>query len=71
MPEELKEVISKQINKELKEKVRLNEEVTKAIAGMVYYYGVCSFDLIKSNLENIFGKTFEVSYLNGLIANGE
>ncbi len=38
---------------------------------MVYYYGVCSFDLIKSNLENIFGKTFEVSYLNGLIANGE
>ena len=71
MPEELKGVIGVQLNKELKDKARLNEEVIKAISGMVYYYGVCNFDLVKANLENIFGKTFEESYLNGLIANGE
>lgn len=71
IPEEVKDVISKKLNKELREKVRLNEEVIKAIAGMVYYYGVCNFDLIKSNLENLFGKEFEESYLNILIANGE
>ena len=71
MPEELKEVISKQLNKEVRDKARLNGEIIKAMAGMVYYYGVCNFDLVKANLENIFGKTFEESYLNGLIANGE
>ena len=71
IPEEVKDVISKQLSKELREKVRLNGEVIKAIAGMVYYYGVYNFDLIKSNLENLFGKEFEESYLNILIANGE
>lgn len=71
MPEELKEVISKQLNKEVRDKARLNGEIIKAMAGMVYYYGVCNFDLVKANLENIFGKTFEESHLNGLIANGE
>ena len=71
MPEELKEVISKQLNKEVRDKARLNGEIIKAMAGMVYYYGVCNFDLVKASLENIFGKTFEESYLNGLIANGE
>ena len=48
IPEELKGIITEQINKDLKDKVRLNEEIIKAISGMVYYYGICKFDFIKS-----------------------
>lgn len=71
MPEELKGVISLQLNKELKDRARLNEEVIKAISGMVYYYGICKIDFIKSNIENIFGTSFDEAYINTLIANGE
>ena len=44
IPEELKGIITEQINKDLKDKVRLNEEIIKAISGMVYYYGICKMD---------------------------
>lgn len=71
MPEELKSVIGVQLNKELKDKARLNEEVIKAISGMVYYYGICKIDFIKSNINNIFGTSFDEAYINTLIANGE
>ena len=59
------------LNKDLKDKARLNEEVIKAISGMVYYYGVCKIDFIKSNIKNIFGTSFDESYINTLITNGE
>ena len=71
IPEELKGMITEQINKDLKDKVRLNEEVIKAISGMVYYYGICKFDFIKSNIENIFATSFDEIYINTLITNGE
>ena len=71
MPEELKSVISEQLNKTLKDKARLNEEIIKAISGMVYYYGVCKIDFLKSNIKNIFGTSFDEAYINTLIANGE
>lgn len=71
IPEELRTIISAQLNKELKDKSRLNEEIIKAIAGMVYYYGICKVDFIKSNIENIFVTKFEDSYINVLIATGE
>ena len=71
IPEELKGIITEQINKDLKDKVRLNEEIIKAISGMVYYYGICKFDFIKSNIENIFATSFDEIYINTLITNGE
>lgn len=71
MPKELKSVISEQLNKDLKDKARLNEEIIKAISGMVYYYGVCKIDFLKSNIKNIFGTSFDEAYINTLIANGE
>lgn len=71
MPEELKSIISAQLNKDLKSKARLNEEIIKAISGMVYYYGVCKIDFIKSNIKNIFGTSLDEAYINTLIANGE
>ncbi len=71
MPKELKSIISEQLNKELKDKARLNEEVIKAISGMVYYYGVCKFDFIISNVKNIFGTSLEEEYIKALITNGE
>ena len=71
MPKELKSVISEQLNKDLKDKARLNEEIIKAISGMVYYYGVCKIDFLKSNIKNIFGTSLDESYINTLIANGE
>lgn len=71
LPEEIRTVISQNINKDLKDKVRLNEEIIKSISGMVYYYGVCSFDFIKSSLENIFVTSFEESYIRSLILTGE
>lgn len=71
IPEELKSVISGHLNKDLKDKARLNEEVIKAISGMVYYYGVCKIDFIESNIKNIFGTSFDESYINTLITNGE
>lgn len=71
LPEEIRNVISQNINKDLKDKVRLNEEIIKSISGMVYYYGVCSFDFIKSNLENIFVTSFEEEYIRSIISSGE
>lgn len=71
LPEELREVILSNLDKNLKDKVRLNEEVIKAISGMVYYYGVCTYDFIKSNLENLFAISFEDEKLRALISNGE
>lgn len=71
MPEELKSIISAQLNKDLKSKARLNEEIIKAISGMVYYYGICKIDFIKSNIKNIFGTSLDEAYINTLIANGE
>lgn len=71
MPKELKSIISEQLNKELKDRARLNEEVIKSISGMVYYYGVCKFDFIISNVKNIFGTSLEEEYIKALITNGE
>lgn len=71
LPQELRDVISQNIDKNLKDKIRLNEEIIKSVSGMIYYYGVCSFDFIKSNLENIFVTSFEESYIRALIATGE
>lgn len=71
IPEELKDVIKKSLSKELREKARLNLEIIKSIAGMAYYYGVCTYDLIKSNLEKLFTTSFNVSDLNSLLLNGE
>lgn len=71
IPEELKDVIKKSLSKELREKARLNSEIIKSIAGMAYYYGVCTYDLIKSNLEKLFTTSFNVSDLNSLLLNGE
>lgn len=71
MPEELKSIISAQLNKDLKSKARLNEEIIKAISGIVYYYGICKIDFIKSNIKNIFGTSLDEAYINTLIANGE
>lgn len=71
LPEELKVIIAEKNDKYLKEKVRINEEVIKAISGMVYYYGVCSYDFIKSNLEGLFVTSFDDEYIKALILNGE
>lgn len=71
VPKELREIISSNIDKDLKEKSILNEEIIKATAGMVYYFGVCKIDFIKSNINKLFAADFDDTYISSLIAGGE
>lgn len=71
VPKELREIISSNIDKDLKEKSILNEEIIKATAGMVYYFGVCKIDFIKSNINKLFAVDFDDTYISSLIASGE
>ena len=71
VPKELREIISSNIDKDLKEKSILNEEIIKATAGMVYYFGVCKIDFIKSNINKLFAVDFDDTYISSLIAGGE
>ena len=71
VPKELREIISSNIDKDLKEKSILNEEIIKATAGMVYYFGVCKIDFIKSNINKLFAADFDDTYISSLIASGE
>lgn len=71
VPKELREIISSNIDKDLKEKSILNEEIIKATAGMVYYFGVCKIDFIKSNINKLFAADFDDTYISSLISSGE
>ena len=71
VPKELREIISSNIDKDLKEKAILNEEIIKATAGMVYYFGVCKIDFIKSNINKLFAVDFDDTYISSLIVSGE
>lgn len=71
VPKELREIISSNIDKDLKEKSILNEEIIKATAGMVYYFGVCKIDFIKSNINKLFAVDFDDTYISSLISSGE
>ena len=56
---------------ELKEKSKLNYELIRVIAGMAYYYGVVSFEHLKSSINSLFNLSIEDELLNGLINDGE
>ena len=71
LPEEVRVKLQGIITKEFRNSIRLNDEIIKVIAGMTYYYGVVSFEHIKSNLDLLFNKKFEDTYIKELIINGE
>ena len=71
LPEETKAKLQDAITKELRNTVRVNDDMIKAIAGMTYYYGVVSVEFVKSNLELVFNMKLEDGYIKSLIENAE
>lgn len=61
LPEDIYNLVNEKLNEELREKAKRNTEIQKIFAGMIYYYGVLTFDKFKElivehidcNLENI------------------
>ena len=71
LPEEIKPLVENISSKELKDKVRVNNEIIKIIAGMAYYYGVITVEFIEKTINSLYGKNFELDYIKALILAGE
>jgi hypothetical protein len=71
LPKELIELFKEKINKELYQKARLNREIIRAIAGMIYYYGVMDITSIKENLERVFVCEFDLGFIKTIALTGE
>ncbi len=71
LPKELMELFKNKINKELYEKARLNKEIIKSIAGMIYYYGVMDIKSIKEALEKVFLCEFDFDFIKAIALSGE
>lgn len=71
LPKELMEKFEENINKELYQKARLNTEIIRSIAGMIYYYGVMSINSIKELLERLFLCDFDLEFINTIVLSGE
>lgn len=71
LPKELIELFKEKINKELYQKARLNRDIIRAIAGMIYYYGVMDITSIKENLERVFVCEFDLGFIKTIALTGE
>ena len=71
LPKELMELFKDKINKELYQKARVNKEVIRAIAGMIYYYGVMGIQSIKETLERVFLCNFDLEFIKNIALIGE
>lgn len=71
LPKEMMELFREKINKELYQKARLNKEIIRSIAGMIYYYGVMDINNIKDTLEKVFLSEFDIDFIKALALNGE
>ena len=71
LPKELVSLLETKCTKEWIEKSRMNGDITKAIAGMIYYYGVVDFKSMKERKEKIFNRIFEDKFIADIVAAGE
>lgn len=71
LPEELKDLLEKNLTKEVKESSKLNYEIIRVIAGMAYYYGVIPLEYLKSVINTLFNLSIEEDLLETLINDGE
>lgn len=71
LPDELKDLLEKNLTKEVKESSKLNYEIIRVIAGMAYYYGVIPLEYLKSVISTLFNLSIEEELLKTLINNGE
>lgn len=71
LPKELMEVLEEKINKEFHQRARLNKEIIRSIAGMIYYYGVMDINSIKDALEKVFLCEFNIDFIKALTLSGE
>ena len=71
LPKEMMELFEEKINRELYQKARLNKEIIRSIAGMIYYYGVMDINNIKDTLEKVFLCEFDIDFIKALALNGE
>ena len=63
LPKEMMELFEEKINRELYQKARLNKEIIRSIAGMIYYYGVMDINNIKDTLEKVFLCEFDIDFI--------
>lgn len=71
IPEELKELLEKDIDSTLVDNAKNNSEIIKAIAGMTYYYGVININKVIDILNSVFNSNFELEYIRKVLATGE
>lgn len=71
LPQEVKAIFKDTVSKEIKDIVKVNSEAIKIIAGMAYYYGVVSINMIVDTLNNFYNNKFTLEQVNGLILSGE
>lgn len=71
LPKELVSLLETKCTKEWIEKSRMNGDIIKAIAGMIYYYGVVDFKSMKERIEKIFNRIFEDKFIADIVAAGE
>ena len=71
LPKELMELFVKKINKELHQSAKLNKEILRVIAGIIYYYGVMDINDIKDILERLFLCEFDLDFIKAIALNGE
>lgn len=71
LPEELKGLLEKNLTKDIREKSKLNNQIIRTIAGMAYYYGVVSFESLKSSINNLFNVRMTEEALIVLVNDGQ
>ncbi|GAB6169925.1 SEC-C metal-binding domain-containing protein [Clostridium carnis] len=71
LPNEIYDIIKDKLNKDLREKANRNTELMNLFAGMVYYYGVLTFDKFSNLALERYNYELDGNELEKLIRDGE
>lgn len=71
LPEDIHTLINEKLNDELREKAKRNTEIQKIFAGMIYYYGVLTFDKFKELVVDHVEYSLNSKDIETLILDGE
>ncbi|MGL5379126.1 SEC-C metal-binding domain-containing protein [Clostridium sp.] len=71
LPEDIHTLINEKLNDELREKAKRNTEIQKIFAGMIYYYGVLTFDKFKELVVDHVDYSLNSKDIETLILDGE
>ncbi|ATD54853.1 SEC-C metal-binding domain-containing protein [Clostridium chauvoei] len=71
LPEEVYKILKDKLTDNLKERAKNNTEIIKLFSGMVYFYGVLTFDKFKELVQSYIDFSIDDMDINTLIINGE